>query len=185
MMARFPMWRCRIPIVLVVMAGCFYPPQQKPLATSRTQITLALPYDLAWRAVNQVIARNDFRIVTQNPDEGTIEAQAVGGFSLADADCGRLEGIAGKYSAEPGLDASAVYDFEVKPRGNEAASVRVQATFTAPVHVPFHLPRGEQCFSRGRQEARLLDAIARQAQNEHRLDSNSTQNPPPARETVE
>ena len=184
-MMRLQMWRRTILIIMVMLAGCFYPPPQKPLASSPTEITLPLPYDLAWAAVHHVIERNQFRIVTENPDEGMIEAQALDGFSIADADCGRLKGIAGKYNADPGLDSSAVYDFEVKPKGTEAAIVLVRATFAAPVHIPFHPPRGEQCLSRGRQEKRLLQAITLQAGNEHRVEVSPTPIPLPGRETVE
>jgi hypothetical protein len=192
-MMRLQMWRRIIsiimrilPIIMMMLAGCFYPPQQKPLASSRTEITLPLPYDLAWAAVHHVIERNQFRIVIENPDEGMIEVQTVDGFSIADADCGQMTGITGKYDADPGLDSSAVYDFEVQPKGTEATIVRVQATFTAPVHIPFHLPRGEQCLSRGRQEKRLLRAIILQARNEHRVEVTPTPAIPlPGRQTVE
>jgi hypothetical protein len=51
---------------------------------------------------------------------------------------------------------------------------------------------GEQCVSRGRQEARLLKEITAQARNEHRIDfkpppaaPRSVPSPLPARQTVE
>ncbi|HKV56567.1 MAG TPA: hypothetical protein VJN94_18170 [Candidatus Binataceae bacterium] len=177
--------RTRIPIILVLLYGCFYPPQQKPLPASRTAVTLKLPYDLAWDAVHKVVEHNDYRIITENPDDGTIEAQAVGGFSIADADCGKLKGVGGKYSAEPSPDSSAIYDFQVKPTGDEAATVEIVATFTAPVDVPLHRARGEQCASRGTQEASLLREISRQARQEHRPEFKPAPMPLPARETVE
>jgi hypothetical protein len=169
----------------VTLAGCFYPPQQTPLAGSRTQLILHLPYYRAWDAVHEVIVNNDYRVITEDPDQGTIEAQAVGGFTLADADCGRLKGIGGKYKAEPDADASAVFDFQLKPRGNEAATVDVQGTFTSPLHIPLHPVRGEQCASLGTQEARLLKAIEQQAHNDLRSSVKPTPMPLPARETVQ
>jgi hypothetical protein len=182
--------RLAVPILAVVAAGCFYPPMQKPPSPHATRITLPIPYDLGWDAVHTVIVRNDYRIITENPDAGTVEAQARTGFGLEDADCGRLKGIAGKYPAEPGPDASAVYDFTVKPDGDEATSVAVQATFSAPLQVPFHPMTGEECVSRGTQEARLLREISAQARNEHRIDYNARPQAPkpaplPARQTVE
>jgi hypothetical protein len=148
--------------------GCFYPPQQKPVPSSSTQITLALPYDLAWDAAHAVIAQNGYRIITEDPDNGIIETQAVGGFTSDDADCGKLKGIAGKYQADPDLDSSAVYDFHVRPEGNEASSVSIQAAFTSPLHVPLHPIGYAQCMSLGTQEKRLLKEIASQARKEHR-----------------
>jgi hypothetical protein len=155
-------------ILLSVFVGCFYPPIQKPLSARAKQVTIALPYDLAWDAVHAVIEQNFYKIVMQNPDVGIIEAQAAGGFTLKDADCGNLKGIAGRYKAEPDPNASAVYDFELKPIGGETTAVSVQATFTAPLHVPLHPPSYEQCVSRGVQEARLLGEISSQALREHR-----------------
>jgi hypothetical protein len=172
-----------IPIIAVTLAGCFYPPQQRPFSDSRTHLILQLPYYKAWDAVHEVIVKNDFRIITENPDEGTIEAQAVGGFTLADADCGKLKGVGRKYNAEPDADATALYDFQIKPRGNEAATVDILGTFTAPLHVPVHPVRGEQCVSRGTQEARLLSEIVQRARIDHGV--KPTPMPFPARETVQ
>jgi hypothetical protein len=172
-------------IVPVLAAGCFYPPEQKPLPAKSTEVTLAIPYDLGWDAVHVVINKNNFRIITENPDTGMLEAEAPGSFTLNDADCGKLKGIASKYAAEPDPDSSAVYDFHVKPKGNEATTVEVQATFSAPLHVPLHPLRGEQCVSRGTQEARLLREISLQARNEHRPNFKPELTPFPARETVE
>jgi hypothetical protein len=183
-----PLVPMKAPYAIIIFAltfgGCFYPPQQKPIPSSGTQITLALPYDLAWDAAHAVIAQNGYRIITEDPDNGIVEAQAVGGFTTNDADCGKLKGIAGKYQAEPDLDSSAVYDFHVRPEGNEASTVSIRAAFTSPLHVPLH-PMGDvQCISRGTQEKRLIKEIALQAHNEHRpefkpdLRSPSASSPP-------
>jgi len=174
-----------IALIAAVLAGCFYPPQQKPLPESRSRLRLEVPYYRAWNAVRQVIVRNDYRIITENPDDGTIEAQAVGGFRPGDADCGELKGIAARYSVQPDLDSSAIYDFEVQPRGNEASSVKIEASFTAPLHVPLHPPRGEQCVSRGAQEARLLTEISQQVREEPPPTPKSPPALLPARKTVE
>ena len=154
--------------LLALAAGCFYPPQEKPLPPNRTSATLDLPYDLAWDAVQTVVADNVYRVITNNPNSGTLEAQKIGGFSLDDADCGKLRGIAGKIKAEPDPDASVVYDFHVEPKTAQASVVSIEATFTAPLHIPLHPITDEQCVSRGVQEARLLEQIRRQALLEHR-----------------
>jgi len=155
-------------VFLATTAGCFYPPLQKPLPGRSSEITVPIAYDLAWDAVHSVIVSNGYQIITENPDQGTVEAQAVGGFTLKDADCGKLKGVAGKYHAEPDPDASAVYDFLVKPKGPESSLVTVQATFTSPLHIPMHPVSDVQCVSRGVQEARLLKEISAQAAREHR-----------------
>jgi hypothetical protein len=171
-------------IVAATLAGCFYPPQQKPLSASRTQLLLHFPYYKAWDAVHEVILQNDYHIIVENPDQGIIEAEAAGSFTLADADCGKLSTVGRKFNAEPDPDATALYDFQIKPHGNEASTVGVEGTFTAPLHVPFHPVRGERCMSRGTQEERLLKAIARQATD--RDASRATPPPPvPARATVQ
>jgi hypothetical protein len=180
------MVRCpRIPILALTLAGCFYPPPQRPLPDSRTHLILHLSYYKAWDVVHEVIKKNEYRIITENPDDGTIEAQAAGSFTLADADCGKLEGIGRKYKAEPDPDATALYDFQIKPRGTEVSTVDVQGTFTAPLHVPLHPVRGEQCLSRGTQEARLLGEIAQHAQDNDGLGVTPTPVPFRARETVQ
>jgi len=174
-----------IPLFLLTLAGCFYPPQQKPLPASNTQLILHSPYYKVWDAVHEVLLKNNYHIVVENPDDGTIEAQAAGGFTLADADCGKLSAVGPKFKAEPDPDATALFDFYVKPHGNEASTVSVQGTFTAPLHVPFHPARGEQCASHGTQEAHLLKAIAQQVGNHH--PARGEQVPPslPARATVQ
>lgn len=154
--------------LIAIFAGCFYPPQEKPPAPNRTSVTLDQPYDLAWDAVQTVVADNAYHVVTSNPNSGTVEAQKVGGFTLDDADCGKLRGIAGKIKAEPDPDSSVVFDFHVEPQAVRTSVVSVGATFTAPLHVPLHPISDVQCVSRGVQEARLLDEIRRQALLEHR-----------------
>ena len=149
-------------------AGCFYPPAEKPVADATDQITLALPFDLAWEAVHTVIADNGFRIIAEDPNNGIIETQSATGFSLKDADCGDLRGIATRYHAEPDAGSSAVYNFGVKTQGNEASVVSLQAVFTSTLHVPMHPMSDENCLSRGTQEARLFKEIKQQAQREHR-----------------
>ena len=157
-------------IIAFTAAGCFYPPQPKPLTAASTEVSVALPDDLALNAVPAVIDDNHFRVIGENPDQGAIEAQAVGSFTLQDADCGKLAGIVGKYKAEPPPVSSAVYDFRVKPNGKESSVVGVQATFSAPLFVPMHKPSDVVCVSRGVQEARLLKQIAEQAGKTHRSD---------------
>jgi hypothetical protein len=174
-----------IPLVAATLAACFYPPQPRPLLASRTQLILHSPFYKVWDAVGEVIVKNDYHIVVENPDEGTIEAQAAGGFSLADADCGKVSAVGPRFTAEPDPDATALYDFQIKPRGNEASTVNVQGTFTAPLHVPFHPVRGEQCVSRGTQEARLLRAIAQQVSEDRHSGGKLAPVPFPARATVQ
>jgi hypothetical protein len=155
-------------LIPLATAGCFYPPVQKPVLEDSSQITLALPFDLAWDAVHTVVTSNDFHIIAEDPNNGIIESQAVGGFSLKDADCGDLRGIAIKYRAEPDPGSSSVYNFVVKPHGNEASTVSLQAVFTSPLHVPLRPMSAVNCVSTGGQEARLLKEIKQQAQKEHR-----------------
>jgi len=155
-------------ILAATLCGCFYPPIEKPLPPKSTQVTLPLPYDLAWDAVQAVVARNEFKIIADDPNNGVLETQATGGFTLAAADCGALKGIAGKYKAEPDADASAVYNFLVKPQGGEASVINLQATFTAPLHIPMHPMSDVQCVSRGTEESRLLKEISKQAAIERR-----------------
>jgi hypothetical protein len=148
--------------------GCFYPPAQMPADDARDQVTLTIPFDLAWDAVHTVIADNAYRIIAEDPNNGIIETEAKGGFSLKDADCGKLRSIANKYAAEPDPTSSAVYNFAIKPQGNEATVVSVQAIFTSPLQVPIHPMSAVQCVSRGVQESRLLKGIEKQASQERR-----------------
>jgi hypothetical protein len=157
------MKRIHLISAMALLAGCFYPPQAAPPAPTRTAVTLDQPYDLAWDALHTVVVQNALHIITENPDSGALEAQAVGGFTLADADCGKVRGIGGKVDAEPDPDASIVYDFLVKPQEAHTTVVSVSATFTAPLNVPLHPPSDEQCVSRGVEEARLLKQIKEQS----------------------
>ncbi len=155
-------------IIALAAPGCFYPPQAKPLPEDSAQITLNIPFDLAWEAVHKVLAQNGFRVIAEDPNNGIIETQAVGGFSLKDADCGNVRGIAIKYRAEPDPGSSAVYNFEVKPHGDEATYVGLQAVFTSPLQIPLRPMSSENCVSTGVQEARLLKQIELQSHQEHR-----------------
>ncbi len=128
-----------------IATACFYPPTQKPPAPSKDEVTLAQPYDLVWDAVHNVIRKNKLRV---NADD--------------------LKGVSGKYAAEPDRAATVVYYFKVKPKGHEASIVSVQATFSAPLYIPLHRPRDEQCVSRGKAEARLLKQVAEEAAAIHR-----------------
>ena len=148
-------------------SGCFYPPTQKPPAPSKNEVTLAQPYDLVWDAVHNVIRENKLRINADDPNQGIVETET-NKFTLDDADCGKVKGVSGKYAAEPDRAATAVYYFKVKPKGHEASIVTVQATFSAPLYIPLHPPRNEQCVSRGKAEARLLKQVAEEAAAIHR-----------------
>ncbi|MGZ6211384.1 MAG: hypothetical protein ACXWNU_03070 [Candidatus Binataceae bacterium] len=147
--------------------GCFYPPTQKPPAPSKDEVTLAQPYDMVWDAVHNVIKENKLRVNADDPNEGIVETET-NQFTLADADCGKVKGVSGKYAAEPDRASTAVYYFKVKPKGHEATVVSVQATFSAPLYIPLHPPRDEQCVSRGKAEARLLGEVAKHAAAMHR-----------------
>jgi hypothetical protein len=148
-------------------SGCFYPPTQKPPAPSKDEVTLDEPYDIVWDAVHNVIGEHKLRINADDPNQGIVETET-NRFTLEDADCGKVKGVSTKYAAEPDRAATAVYYFKVKPKGHEASTVSVQATFSAPLYVPLHTPRDEQCVSRGKAEARLLSEIAEQAAAIHR-----------------
>lgn len=163
-------WRSPLLLLITMVAGCFYPPQTKPPTPDHSSsVTLSLPYDLAWNAVQAVVEKNEFKVVLANPNDGTLEAQAVGGgFTLQDADCGKVRGVGRTIDAEPDPNSSAVYDFHVQPKGQEASTVSIEATFTAPLHVPLHPVTDIQCTSRGRQEARLLDEIKKEAPKQRR-----------------
>lgn len=154
-------------VIAAAISGCFYPATEAPPPVSKETVTLDRPYDLAWDAIHAVIRKNDLRINAENPNHGIIETEH-NGFSLDDADCGRLKGIIGKYAAEPGLDATAVYNFEIRPKGDEASTVSVEAIFSAPLHIPLHPMRSVRCVSRGKAEARLLNEIVAEAAAMHR-----------------
>jgi uncharacterized lipoprotein len=143
-------------------AGCFYPPTEQPPAPSKDEVTLDKPYDIVWDAVHNVIKEHKLRVNADDPNQGIVETET-NRFTLEDADCGKLKGVSTKYAAEPDRAATAVYYFKVKPKGHEASTVSIQATFSAPLYIPLHRPRDEQCVSRGKAEARLLSEIADQA----------------------
>lgn len=147
--------------------GCYYPAQIKPPPPSKTQAVVKVPYDLTWTAVHSVIDTNQFKVLGDDPNHGIVEAEAHK-FSLADADCGQMKSVANRYTAEPDPGGSAVYNFRVEPSGPEATSVSITATYTTPLHVPFHPITDFQCISRGNQETRLLKEVAAAAQAEHR-----------------
>lgn len=151
----------------LAMAGCFYPPTETPPPLKKDTVTLDRPYDLVWDAVHLVIRKNNLRINAENPNQGIIETET-NHFTLEDADCGKLKGIVGKYAAEPNLAATAVYNFNVKPDGREASTVSVQATFSAPLHIPLHPMHNVECVSRGTAETRLLKEIVAEAAATHR-----------------
>lgn len=168
MMQRFAMNLRYEILLLALLAGCFYPAQTPAPPIKQTSATIDVPYDLAWNAVHSVVISEGAHIVTENPDAGAIEFQTVGGFTLADADCGRVRGIGGKINAEPDPDSSSVFDIKVAPEGRRITRVSIVGTFTAPLHVPLHPMSDVQCVSRGVQEARLLKRIEAQALLEHR-----------------
>ncbi len=147
--------------------GCFYPPTEKPPPPSEEKVTIGQPYDIVWDAVHNVIKEHKLRVNADDPNQGIVETET-NRFTLEDADCGKLKGVSTKYAAEPDRAATAVYYFKVKPAGHEASTVSVQATFSAPLYVPLHTPRDEQCVSRGKAEARLLSEIAEEAAATHR-----------------
>ncbi len=148
-------------------SGCFYPPTTQPPPPKKTRATIGVPYDLTWDAVHQVISKNDFKLQGDNPDHGIIEAQTHS-FTLADADCGKSRSIGSPYDAEPEPGSSAVYNFRLEPAGTQATTVSVNATYSTPLHVPFHPTVEFYCVSRGVREARLLDEIEVAARAERR-----------------
>ena len=155
-------------------AGCIYPPTTQPPPDAHQQVVIPLPYDLAWDAVNHVIAQNSLRIQAQDANAGIIETVGPR-FTLHDADCGRIKSVVGTYPAEPEMNASTVYTFGVHPRGPEASIVQVLATFNSPVKVPLRPTTDVDCISHGIQESNLLRQVLAQAKQTHRPVFN---NPP-------
>ena len=139
-------------------AGCIYPPTTQPPPDAHQQVVIALPYDLAWDAVNHVIAQNALRVQAVDSNAGIIETVGPR-FTLHDADCGRIKSVVGTYPAEPEMNASTVYTFGVHPRGPEASIVQVLATFNSPVKVPLHPATDVDCVSYGIQEGNLLRQV--------------------------
>jgi len=150
-----------------IAAGCFYPPTTQPPPDERQQAVIPLPYDLAWDAVNRVIAQNQLRVDVQDPNEGVIEASG-SRFTLHDADCGKISSIEGSYLAEPETDSTSVYNFLVRPRGPEATLVEVRATFNSAVKVPLHPTQDVDCVSHGIQESNILRQVLVAAKTTHR-----------------
>ena len=163
-----------VAVVQLGAAGCYYPAQIKPPPTSKTQTVIKVPYDLTWSAVHSVIDTNQFKVLGDDPNHGIVEAEAHA-FTLGDADCGQMKSVANRYTAEPDPGGSAVYNFRVEPSGPDATSVSINATYTTPLHVPFHPITDFQCISRGSQETRLLKEVAAAAQAEHRPSAASDQ----------
>jgi hypothetical protein len=147
--------------------GCLYPPVTQPPPDSQQEVVIALPYDLAWDAVNSVITENSFRVQAQDMTNGIIEA-AGPRFTLHDADCGKIKSVAGAYTAEPEMNSSSVYNFLVRPRGREATMVEVRATFNSSVKVPLHPATDVDCVSHGIQESNLLREVLAAAKQTHR-----------------
>ena len=165
------MYAVRVPILSLIAAlcaaGCLYPPVTQPPPDEQQEVVIPLPYDLAWDAVNAVITKNSFRVQAQDMTNGIIEASGPL-FTLHDADCGRIKGVAGSYTAEPEPDSSSVYNFLVRPRGPEATIVEVRATFNSSVKVPLHPATDVDCVSHGIQESNILREVLVQAKQTHR-----------------
>jgi len=154
-------------ILLVLLgAGCFTQPTIEEPPESKTTTVVPLPFDLTWTAVNNVIQQNDFRIQAQDPNHGILEVLGHK-FTLQDADCGKIKSIAGTTAAPAEADATAVYNFQVKPVSNESTQVTVRASYDSPLRVPFHPYQDVQCVSRGAEESRLLQQILAQARVTH------------------
>ena len=160
-------------------SGCIYPPATQPPPDEKQQVVIALPYDLAWDAVNKVIAQNSLRVQATDSNAGIIETVGPR-FTLHDADCGRIKSVVGTYAAEPEQNASTVFTFGVHPRGPEASIVQVLATFNSPVKVPLHPATDVDCVSYGIQESNLLRQVLAQATQTHRPLFNKPANSDPA-----
>jgi hypothetical protein len=139
-------------------AGCYYPAHIAPPRENKTQTVLQVPYDLTWDAVHTVVKNRDYKIEGDDPDHGIVEVESHA-FTLADADCGQMKSLGERFDAEPLAGGSAVYNFKVEPVGAEATHLAVTATFSTPLHVPFHPITDFQCVSRGTQETRLLNEV--------------------------
>ena len=154
-------------IAALSVAGCFYPPVTQPPPDEQQEVVIALPYDLAWDAVNAVISENSFHVQAQDMTNGIIEAVGPR-FTLHDADCGKIKSAVGTYTAEPEPNSSSVYNFLVRPRGPEASIIEVRATFNSSVKVPLHPATDVDCVSHGIQESNLLREVLAQAKKTHR-----------------
>lgn len=159
-------------VTIIGIGGCYYPAKIQPPAQAKTQSVVKVPYDLTWDAVHTVVTKNDYKVLGDDPNHGIVEAEAHS-FTLADADCGQMKSIASRYDAEPDAGGSAVYNFKVEPAGPEGTALSVSATYSTPLHVPFHPITDFECVSRGTQEARLLKEIEETARNERRPTASS------------
>jgi hypothetical protein len=148
--------------VTLALSGCFYPPLAARSDANRNQLRLTVPYDLAWDAVNSVIRQNSYKVRAQDPNHGLIEAQGTS-FTTQEADCGEFRSLGGSFPVDPTASSSAVYNFRLKADGPEASLVAIEATFVAPLSVPFHRPTDFECVSHGSDEARLLKEVAAKA----------------------
>jgi hypothetical protein len=153
--------------------GCYYPAKTQPPPPAKTQAVVKVPYDLTWDAIKNVVDKNEYKILGDDPNHGIVEVESHS-FTLSDADCGQMKSIANRYDAEPDPGGSAVYNFKVEPAGPESTSLTVNATYTTPLHVPFHPISDFQCVSRGTQEARLLKEVETAAHLEHRPSAASS-----------
>jgi len=162
-------------LATLLAGGCIYPPATQPPPDEKQQVVIALPYDLAWDAVNKVIAQNSLRVQATDSNAGIIETVGPR-FTLHDADCGRIKSVVGTYPAEPEQNASTVYTFGVHPRGPEASIVQVLATFNSPVKVPLRPATDVDCVSYGIQESNLLRDVLAQAKQTHRPVFNNPAN---------
>jgi hypothetical protein len=160
--------RTTIALVLLsaVAASCFNPPVAQEPPESKTSVVVPLPFDLTWTAVTGVIKLNDYRIQAQDLNHGILEVLGHR-FTLQDADCGKIESIAGTYPAEPESDATAVYNFRITPVSNESTRVGVRASYDSPLRVPLHPYQDVQCISRGAEESHLLQQVLAQASVTH------------------
>jgi len=153
--------------LMLALSGCFYPPLSPPPNAEQNRVKLPIPYDLAWDTVNSVIKQNNYKLRAQDPTHGIIEAQGTS-FTAQDADCGQFRSMGGTFPVDPTPASSAEYNFRLKADGPEASIVGVEATFVAPLNIPFHPPQSVECVSRGTEEARLLKEVEQQAVSEHR-----------------
>ncbi len=154
--------------VSISTAACFYPPTTVPPPDEKERTLVALPYDLAWDVVNNVIRRNGLHVDASEPSQrGIIEASGPR-FSLQEADCGMVKSIGGTYAALPESNSTSVYNFLVKPHGPESTMVQVEVSYNSPVKVPFHTATDVDCISRGTDESRILSEIIAEARVTHR-----------------
>jgi hypothetical protein len=176
--------RMGLPLATVMLlgGGCYYPAQIQPPKAAQDRETIARPYDLTWDAVHTVIKQqNDFRIVSEDPNQGIIEVESHA-FTTGDADCGKMRSIGSPFVAQPDPGGSAVYEFKVEPNGPESTNLTVNATYSTPLHIPFHPIADFQCVSRGTQESHLLHEIGTTAQAEQRP-TREVEAPPPVMQT--